>query len=61
MEGSFIHQLFFQGQKENFIIPSPERPFVNETNPQWEMLPKIIWVFWDAGIRNAPLVDQICV
>jgi hypothetical protein len=61
VEGSFIHQLFFPGAKDSFILPPIEKPFVNETNMQWDTLPKIIWAFWDSGIKNAPLVDQICV
>ncbi len=61
VEGSFLHRVFFSHSEVDFISKRKEKPFVNETNVQWTSLPKIIWTFWNEGIANSKINNQICV
>lgn len=61
MEGSFIQKIFYPNTSLPFIKNNNEKKFVNKTNEAWSSLPKIIWVFWDKGLSNAAVNNQICV
>ena len=34
---------------------------MNSSSEPWSALPRKISVFWDTGIQNAPLTDQLCL
>jgi hypothetical protein len=34
---------------------------MNATNELWMSLPKIVWLYYDKGIAQAPITYQICV
>jgi hypothetical protein len=38
-----------------------EQPMVNLTAKQWDSLPKIIWLFWNTGIRKASIANKLCI
>ncbi len=59
-EGSFLQNFLFPEDKHFFIVNNPEKSFVNETNPPWN-IQRNIWVYWDNGIINAPIFVQLCV
>jgi hypothetical protein len=61
MEGSFIQKLFFPEPNLPFIKKNLERPFINANSEKWEALPRIIWVFWDTGLSNSRISNQLCV
>lgn len=61
LEGSFIQKTLFPTNEVPFIQKNIEKPFINETNEPWTNLPKIIWVFYDRGIENARVSNQMCV
>lgn len=62
MHGSFIQKILFPDSKDlPFIVQNKEKAFVNASNEEWSSLPKIIWVFWDKGLSNAKVNNQICV
>ena len=59
--GSFLQRIFFPAGTQPFLQKNPEAPFVNSSSAPWAGLPKTIWVFWDKGLANAGLNNQICV
>lgn len=59
-EGSFLQKFLFPQDKHFFIIQNPEKSFLNDTNAPWN-IQKNIWVYWDHGIKNAPIFVQLCV
>jgi hypothetical protein len=61
MKNSFIQRMFFPNGSESYILPNLEKPFVNNTAIAWDSLPKIIWVYWDTGLRGSGASNQICV
>jgi hypothetical protein len=38
-----------------------EQPVVNLTAKRWDSLPKIVWLFWNTGIKNASIANKICI
>lgn len=61
LEGSVFQKLLYPKLNVPFIKKDQEKPFINETNEPWSTLPKIIWVFYDKGISQARVSNQICV
>jgi hypothetical protein len=61
LEGSFIQKTLFPKNDVALIQKNKEKPFINQTNEAWTTLPKIIWVFYDRGIENSRLSNQMCV
>jgi hypothetical protein len=59
-EGSFLQTFLYPQDKHYFIVKNPEKAFVNDTNPPWN-IQKNIWVYWNTGIVNAPIFVQLCV
>lgn len=59
--GSFLQRIFFPAGTQPFVQKNPEAPFVNSSSEPWSALPRLIWVFWDQGLANAGLNNQICV
>ena len=47
--GSLLQKYYFPEGFFSFIVDSPEKPFVNETNELWETFQKKIWLYWDNG------------
>jgi hypothetical protein len=63
-EGSFIEKLLYnddEDSKKTFIAPRLEKSLANSSIEEWTALPKIIWVFWDSGLINALVNNQLCV
>ena len=61
MNGSYIQKMYFPNASEPFIYENKERPFVNTSAEPWKTLPKIIWVYWDKGLKNSRASTQLCV
>ncbi len=59
-QGSFLQKFLFPINKHSFIVKNLEKPFVNKTNAAWN-LQKNVWVYWDKGIKNAPIFVQFCI
>lgn len=38
-----------------------ERPIANLSAPTWSSLPKIVWLFWDSGLRRASIGNAVCI
>lgn len=48
-------------QSEPFLQRSLEKNIANPEGRQWTVLPKVVWVYWDAGIAHSSLGNRLCV
>ena len=42
------------------MLRDSERSTVNASGKPWDRLPRIIWLYWDSGIRNAKVANKLC-
>ena len=61
LEGSFIQKILYPTSNVAFLKKNEEEPFLNKSSEPWLTLPKIIWIFWDEGLSNAFVNNQLCV
>ena len=45
---------------EPYVLRDFEKNTVNTTGKTWDKLPKIIWFYWDSGIKNSKVPDRLC-
>lgn len=38
-----------------------EKPMVNLTAKRWDSLPKILWLFWNKGLKKATIGNLLCI
>lgn len=34
---------------------------IDKSAPTWDTLPKIIWLYWNSGLKNASIGNKICI
>ena len=57
---SFIGRYLIAKNNEYYLLRDVERSTVNATGKQWNTLPKIIWFYWDSGIKNSKVANRLC-
>ena len=58
MNGSLIHHLFPTLDSDS-LYPNIEVSVANESAPQWDSLPKKVWVIWMDGYETAPVTHKV--
>ena len=58
MNGSLVHRLFPELTSDN-VYNNPEVSVTNNSAPQWNSLPKYVWVIWTTGYSSAPVTNQL--
>lgn len=60
MDSFFQRFLFWEG-KEPFLKKKPSYSASAKPFKRWERLLKNVWIYWNSGLRNAPMVTQLCI
>jgi len=54
--------MLFDENDTEHVTESKEKPPTTDLNgPEWTSLPKKLWVIWDSGFEDAPIVNQLMI
>ena len=58
---SFLQKYLFWSGNETFLKAKPKYETYQYKNLKWDKLLKNIWLYWDSGFENAPIITQLCI
>jgi hypothetical protein len=61
MKNSFAQRLFYPENNQIFLYGNPEKPSTKNSKIKWKNLPKLIWIYWDTGLYNSLISNQLLI